>query len=91
MRIDISNDDFSKLISESLEEVVKRRVVRQGKVVKKTICPDGLKSSGGRCVKMKATEKIKRAKSAKKSARKRRSKQAAIARKIERSKRKLKR
>lgn len=89
MRIDISDYDFSQLIAESIDEVVKRRVVRQGKIVKKTICPKGMKSSDGRCVKMKATEKIKRAKSAKKSAKKRRSKKAVIARKTKRSKRKL--
>ena len=51
-------------------EVRYKKVIRKGKVVRKPVCPDGFKFAGGKCVKMKTSEKLKRSRSTKKSQRK---------------------
>jgi hypothetical protein len=52
------------------ERVEWKKVVRQGKVIKKLICPPGFKAKGGRCVRMKPQELIKRKISSKKAQKK---------------------
>lgn len=66
---------------EELSEVKKERVVRAGKRVRKVTCPEGKKAVNGKCVRMSASEKRTRSKSAKKGARKAKSKRAATTRK----------
>ena len=43
-----------------------KRVVRGGKVLKKLVCPIGMKAVGGKCVRMGSSEIVKRKKSTKK-------------------------
>jgi len=73
------NTDIIDKINECLEsfdeedlicEVRYKKVIRKGKIIRKPICPDGFKFAGGKCVKMKNTEKIKRSRSTKKAQRK---------------------
>ena len=66
---------------EYLEEARKKKVIRKGKMVKKTFCPKGQKAKAGRCVPMKSKERSKRKLKAKKGALKRKSKSARIKKK----------
>ncbi len=47
-----------------------KKVIRKGKLVKKTICPKGFKARGGKCKKMSPGEMRKRAKSARRAQKK---------------------
>ena len=47
-----------------------KKVIRKGKLVKKTICPKGFKAVGGKCKKMSPAEIRKRKKSAKRAQKK---------------------
>ncbi len=51
-------------------EVKYKKVIRKGKILRKAVCPPGFKAKGGRCIKMAAKEKLKRARSTKRSQRK---------------------
>jgi hypothetical protein len=77
-------------LKDLVDEVLKKKVVRKGKVVRKLDCPPGKKAKDGRCVVMKAQEKLHRKKSAKRGAIKRKSSKAKsnIARKKSARKRK---
>ena len=66
---------------EYLEEARKKKVIRKGKMVKKTFCPKGQKAKSGRCVPMKSKERTKRKLKAKKGALKRKAKAARIKKK----------
>ena len=66
---------------EDLDEAIKKRVVRKGKIVRKLICKPGFKAMGGKkCVKIAASERRLRAKMAKRAAKKRRSKKSIMLR-----------
>ena len=67
--------------TEYLEEAVKKKVIRKGKLVRKTFCKPGQKAKGGRCVPMKSTERNKRKIKAKKGAIKRKGKAGRIKKK----------
>jgi len=58
----------------TLNESRFKKVVRDGKIVKKLKCKDGYKAQDGKCVKISATESRTRAKAAKKAARSRKGK-----------------
>ena len=74
-----------------VSEVKKRKVIRKGKLIKKTFCPKGQKAKGGRCVTMKSKERVKRKMKAKKGAIKRKAKSTRIKKKRAKSMRKRKR
>lgn len=54
-----------------LREKVIKKVIRGGKIKKKTFCKPGQKAQDGRCVTMKGNEKLKRAIATRKSGKKR--------------------
>tara|TARA_R100001443_G_scaffold45869_1_gene58858 strand:+ start:97 stop:399 length:303 start_codon:yes stop_codon:yes gene_type:complete len=64
-----------------VSEVKKRKVIRKGKMVRKTFCPPGQKAKKGRCVTMKGAEKAKRKRVARRSAMKRKAKMSRILKK----------
>ena len=66
---------------EYVDEAVKKKVIRKGKLVRKTFCKKGQKAKGGRCVPMKSTERTKRKIKAKKGAIKRKGKAGKIKKK----------
>jgi hypothetical protein len=74
---------------EYLDEAVKKKVIRKGKLVRKTFCKKGQKAKGGKCVPMKSTERVlfrsgervKRKMKAKKGAIKRKAKSGRIKKK----------
>ena len=77
-------DDIFNTIQECfeyLEEARKQKVIRKGKLIKKTFCPKGQKAKGGRCVPMKSKERSKRKMKAKKGAMKRKAKSTRIKKK----------
>ena len=77
-------DDILGIIKECddvLDEAKKKKVIRKGKLVKKTFCPPGRKAKKGKCVTMKATEKAKKKRGAKKGAIKRKGKFGKIKKK----------
>ena len=76
---------------EYLDEGVRKKVIRKGKIKKKLFCQPGQKAVGGRCETMKSKEKARRKIKAKKSALKRKAKQSKINRKRNKSMRKRKR
>jgi len=80
----IANDIFQSNLDEK-----KIKVVRAGKIVKKTDCKDGFKAVGNKCVKMSSKEKLTRAKAQKKGAKKRKKKVAQSNRKREKSMKKV--
>lgn len=65
---------------EDLDEAIKKRVVRKGKIIRKLICRKGFKAMSGRCIKMAASERRLRAKMAKRGAKKRRAKKSSMLR-----------
>jgi len=77
MDIEYEDDDSEE---EEIDEALKKRVVRKGKIVRKLICKKGFKAMGGKCVKMAASERRIRKKMAKRGAKKRRSKKSAMLR-----------
>ena len=76
--------------SEYIDEAVKKKVIRKGKLTKKTFCPKGQKAKGGRCVPMKSTERSKRKRMAKKGAIKRKGKAGRIKKKMAKAMKKRK-
>jgi hypothetical protein len=68
-----------------VNELKKKRVVRNGKIVKKIVCPAGKIVKGGKCVTQTAKDKITRKKAAKKAVRSKRGKSYASS-KIQRKK-----
>lgn len=76
----IMEDEF---LSEQVGRV--KRVVRQGKKIRRKFCKTGYKLQNGKCVKMSQQEKRKRSKSARRSAKKKRGQKASIQRKRSRS------
>jgi len=77
-----SSDDLitAEEMLTKLFEVKFKKVVRQGKIVRKAQCGKGFKFSGGRCKKIGSAEKIARSKGAKRGAKKIRAKSKQIAR-----------
>ena len=67
-----------------------KKVVRDGKVVKKLVCKPGYKAQGSKCVKMSSAEKRSRSKAAIKAARTSKGSRAAAAKKRARSMKKAK-
>jgi len=81
-------DELSNVINESdsiwediVGEMQRKKVIRKGKLVKKLFCKPGKKALGNKCVVMKATEKVKRKRMAKKGAIKRKAKMGKILKK----------
>lgn len=74
--------DDDEDVEESITEQFKR-VVRNGRKIRKRVCKAGYKSDGTRCVKMGATELRNRRRSAKKSAIKKKGRRKQIARKAQ--------
>lgn len=89
MQINMSEQDFASLVESAITEVQRKKVVRGGKIVKKIVCPEGKKNVGGKCVRMRNIEKLKRSKTAKKAAKKKKGKLGAIQRKRARSMKKI--
>lgn len=56
--------------SERIDEIKFKKVIRKGKIKRKAICPPGFKVVAGKCVKQKASERLKRSRSTKKAQRK---------------------
>ena len=82
--------EMIKEIIKDLEEARKRKVIRKGKLVKKTFCPPGQKAKGGRCIPMKSKERTRRKMKAKKGAIKRKAKSTRIKKKRAKAMRKRK-
>ena len=74
-------DIVDSLTEEDLTEARKKRVIRKGKMIKRTFCYPGQKAKGGKCVPMKAAERAKRKIKAKKGAIKRKGKAGRIKKK----------
>ena len=88
-------DRYYELIQECqdlelIDDAYKKKVIRRGKLVKKTFCPPGQKAKGGRCVAMSGSERAKRRVTGRKSAIKRKSKAARIKKKMRKASRKRK-
>ena len=80
----ISRNQLKEMIREIIDELVearKKKVIRKGKLIKKTFCPPGQKAKGGRCVPMKSKERTRRKMKAKKGASKRKAKATRIKKK----------
>ena len=81
------NDWFDNIFNviqecyEYLDEAVKKKVIRKGKLVRKTFCKPGQKAVKGRCVAMKSSERSRRRMKARKAAMKRKCKMARILKK----------
>jgi hypothetical protein len=89
----LSEDKLRQIIREvilELNEARKKKVIRKGKLVKKTFCFPGQKAKGGRCVAMKSKERAARKIKAKKGAIKRKGKMARIKKKRAKAMRKRK-
>ena len=87
-------DEIFNLVQECdeiLDEAYKKKVIRKGKLVRKTFCKKGQKAKGGRCVPMKAKERTTRKQKARRAAMKRKGKMSRILRKRKKSMRKRKR
>ena len=83
-------EEIYQLMADDLQEGVRKRVFRKGKLKKKLFCPTGMKAKGLRCVPIKGQEKMLRKIKNKKGAVKRRAKMGKILRKRKRSMRKRK-
>ena len=79
--------DYLDNVDESIvSEVFVKKVMRKGKAVRKKFCKMATqKQLGGRCVPKKAKERIKKSRSMKKAARKKKGKQGRISRKMKKS------
>ena len=89
----ITKSQLKEMIREIIDELVearKKKVIRKGKLIKKTFCHKGQKAKGGRCVTMKSKERVKRKMKAKKGAIKRKAKSTRIKKKRAKSMRKRK-
>ena len=87
-------DEIFNIVTECeeyLDEGVRKKVIRKGKLKKKLFCQPGQKAVGGRCVTMKSKEKARRKLKAKKSALKRKAKMSKKNRKRKKSMKKRKR
>ena len=62
-------DIFLTEPSERLDEIKYKKVIRKGKIKRKAVCPPGFKVVSGKCVKQKASERLKRSRSTKKAQR----------------------
>ena len=82
--------EIIKEVLDELDEAVKRKVVRKGKLIKKTFCKPGQKAVKGRCVTMRGKEKAKRRMTQRRAAQKRKGKAARIKRKRAKAMRKRK-
>lgn len=81
--MDIEYEDEEEeddLDEELLSELVKKRVVRKGKIIRRVFCKPGFKAMGNRCIKMTAKERRVRKKAAKRTARKVKAKKATVQR-----------
>lgn len=63
------SDRDAQPAGDELDEGKWARVVRGGKAQRKLMCPPGMKAQGGRCVKIKAAERLARQKGARKGVR----------------------
>jgi hypothetical protein len=88
--MDLLLEEIYQLMADDLQEGVRKRVFRKGKLKKKLFCPKGLKAKGLRCVPIKGKEKMTRKIKNKKGAVKRKAKMGKILRKRKRSMRKRK-
>ena len=75
---------------DDLTEARKKKVIRKGKLIKKTFCQKGQKAKGGRCVAMKSKERTLRKMKARKGAIKRKGKMARIKKKRKKAMKKRK-
>ena len=80
------------LLIEEIEEAVRKKVFRRGKVRRKLFCPRGQKAdkSGRKCVIMKSAEKQKRKRALSRSKIKRKGKMSRITRKRKKAMRRRK-
>ena len=89
-------DDIFNIVQEcdeyvdDLNEARKKKVIRKGKLIKKTFCKKGQKAKGGKCVPMKSKERSRRKMKAKKGAIKRKAKATRIKKKRAKAMRKRK-
>ena len=88
-------DRYYELIQECqdlelIDDAYKKKVIRRGKLVKKTFCPPGQKAKKGRCVAMSGGERAKRRMLGRKAAMKRKSKMSRIKKKMRKAARKRK-
>ena len=83
-------EEIYQLMADDLQEGVRKRVFRKGKLLKKLFCPNGLKAKGLRCVPIKGKERMIRKIKNKKGAVKRKAKMGKILRKRKKSMRKRK-
>jgi|TARA_B100000073_G_C23720183_1_gene567351 hypothetical protein len=90
-------NELSNVVEESdaiwediIDEMQRKKVIRKGKLVKKLMCKPGKKALGNKCVVMKAAEKAKRRRMAKKGAIKRKAKFGKILKKRAKALRKRK-
>jgi len=89
----IIREEITKIIVEDLlDEFLRKRVFRRGKLRRKLFCPKPMKSSpdGLRCVPMKAPERMKRKVATRKAAKKRKAKAAIVRRKTRKAMKKRK-
>ena len=86
-------DELFNLVQECVEQIdeaTKKKVIRKGKLVRKTFCKPGQKAKGGKCVAVKSSERANKKRSAKKSALKRKAKGGKIKKKRAKSMKKRK-
>ena len=83
-------EDILPDIYGEIEDGVRKKVVRKGKIQKKLFCKPGQKAKGNKCVTMKSTEKNKRKLKAKKGAVKRKRKASRMKKKMKKSMKKRK-
>lgn len=78
---DGEEEDLEENLSEDeLNEIAKKRVVRQGKVIRRVFCRPGFKAMGSRCIKMTSKERRVRKKAARRTARKVKGKKSSMLR-----------
>ena len=83
-------DESDAIWEDIVDEMRRKKVIRKGKLVKKLFCKPGKKALGNKCVTMKASEKVKRKRMAKKGAIKRKAKFGKILKKRAKAMRKRK-
>jgi len=87
LRLEQQCMDYLDNVDESMvSEILIKKVMRKGKAVRKKFCKMATqKQVGGRCVPKKAKERIKKSRSMRKAARKKKGKQSRISRKMKKS------
>ena len=79
-------DYLDNVDENTMSEILVKKVMRKGKAVRKKFCKMATqKQLGGRCVARKAKERIKKSRSMKRAARKKKGKQSRISRKMKKS------